>query len=756
MDSWTVRRQRSGDRALRKKGAATTLTPPADESPGAGWKKKMPGYGSASAKRKGEDEKRAEDDSSSSSSSTDQRRRSDRYARPLILLTHALTLLLYLYPLTRRHEYNPALLTAPRPVLDESHIMSEENKDVRGTAPLRELWRNDYWGRPMDSPSSHKSWRPLTVLSFRWLKLGGSWGWAELFSHRVVNVVIHSTVAELASILSIKLFFFVPSSSSLAAARDNNNSARYGYDRHKLLLTRLLVKLLFALHPSHVECTANAANRPHILSLLFSALACDPDVHILIMAVCVACGLLCSETAVFQLPAVAVTMTAIRWRQQSFESKSESESEPEPEPGSKGGDGVGNCGEGEGEGTGGGEGAGPSALVSAFISLLPRYLTVIALGLAYLGGRHSYDTLSIPDGLIRPAENPYYSLEGVERASTYSLVLSAHVGKAFGVDPVGFSHEYGFDCVRKVSSVSPLGDPRLWIPVGLLLACVVITCECLVAGLEACVMWSVMAGWLITLFPVSGLVKVGTSIADRIAVPSSLAAAIFGGRWLAWYVGEFGNGWFGGGARWSSSAADARRRAKLSRPLKEWTIVKSASVLILFVALWRRVDRRASQWMDSVPLLESSLVSCPRSAKSNLEISKIYSGLYPDKFDLERALSYLKKAEQIDPTYCDVHQQYAHCLIQQQRYLEFEEHLTEAVMCPFSMGGAVHMWRQYWQAVTADPRTGEAAKRRMDRYQGRINEAVQREAEKEEKLEAAKKREKMKRPGMGKIPDKEL
>ncbi|KAH7970511.1 hypothetical protein HPB49_008647 [Dermacentor silvarum] len=29
------------------------------------------------------------------------------------------------------------------------------------------LWMSDFWGRPMADPRSHKSYRPLTVLSFR-------------------------------------------------------------------------------------------------------------------------------------------------------------------------------------------------------------------------------------------------------------------------------------------------------------------------------------------------------------------------------------------------------------------------------------------------------------------------------------------------------------------------------------------------------------------------------------------------------------
>ena len=38
---------------------------------------------------------------------------------------------------------------------------------VTGRAPLRDVWRRDYWGAPLASSESHKSWRPATTLTFR-------------------------------------------------------------------------------------------------------------------------------------------------------------------------------------------------------------------------------------------------------------------------------------------------------------------------------------------------------------------------------------------------------------------------------------------------------------------------------------------------------------------------------------------------------------------------------------------------------------
>ncbi|KAK9874620.1 hypothetical protein WA026_005449 [Henosepilachna vigintioctopunctata] len=41
------------------------------------------------------------------------------------------------------------------------------NKDVTGSNPIGHVFRNDFWGTPMDEIGSHKSYRPLTTLTFR-------------------------------------------------------------------------------------------------------------------------------------------------------------------------------------------------------------------------------------------------------------------------------------------------------------------------------------------------------------------------------------------------------------------------------------------------------------------------------------------------------------------------------------------------------------------------------------------------------------
>jgi hypothetical protein len=63
-------------------------------------------------------------------------------------LLHMLCLAIYLIPILSTTEYNKG-----DPVLDELHITQEKNLDVNGETTLRNIFTNDYWGRPMQSAS---------------------------------------------------------------------------------------------------------------------------------------------------------------------------------------------------------------------------------------------------------------------------------------------------------------------------------------------------------------------------------------------------------------------------------------------------------------------------------------------------------------------------------------------------------------------------------------------------------------------------
>lgn len=52
-------------------------------------------------------------------------------------------------------------------VFDDSEAILSNN-DLKPETPLSDLFVHDFWGSKLDSKTSHKSYRPLTVLTFRW------------------------------------------------------------------------------------------------------------------------------------------------------------------------------------------------------------------------------------------------------------------------------------------------------------------------------------------------------------------------------------------------------------------------------------------------------------------------------------------------------------------------------------------------------------------------------------------------------------
>lgn len=53
-------------------------------------------------------------------------------------------------------------------VFDDSEAIVN-NKDVKDS-PLKDVFENDFWGAKLSRNDSHKSYRPLTILSFRYDK----------------------------------------------------------------------------------------------------------------------------------------------------------------------------------------------------------------------------------------------------------------------------------------------------------------------------------------------------------------------------------------------------------------------------------------------------------------------------------------------------------------------------------------------------------------------------------------------------------
>ncbi|KAL7434211.1 hypothetical protein ACHAXM_003933 [Skeletonema potamos] len=603
---------------------------------------------------------------------------------------------------------------------------------------------------------------------------------SELFIHRFVNVWIHAVLVQLVGVVA-QLLFATTTATTTAAGEKNiaNNSHHHQQQQKQRRLqqyTQYMAQILFAFHPTHVEAVANVANRPHILALLLNVTIVDPTIPFLAVGMFSAAGLLSSETGIFHYPAIVLMMTAIQYRREWMLLKEkEEEGKGVVDNGSSSFDKQ----EEEKEKTkkkNHQELKSPtSLLLKTFFTLLPRYILLVMTSASYLLYRYINGSLKIPDGLIRPAENPFYhkidngQWTNLHRIINYSYVLSLHIMKSFGVEIIGYSHEYGFDCIPEIrlpiiqqtSASSWSMDLRVLLPVLLMLFFIGLVVWAWYGWnsrrqdknddarstkqqskqlhhhhyqqqqqhdrIQRMLLVLTFFAWLATLFPIAGFLKVGTFVADRLVVASTFGTCIFAGRLIAlWLAVEDDN---------DDSSDNERHRSSL--PIHPKTIIKHTILLYLCTNhLAKQTHNRTSEWMDAISLMTSSLKACPRSIKSNLEASKIYSSLVPHMFDFDKAHSLIKTAQSIDPTYCDVHLQYSYVYFQQENYIAVEKELVEALLCPFTMGQAMTNWNRYWKVVLS---TGDgAANERYTRYMQRI----QRETDKAEKEEAKSKAKK--------------
>lgn len=128
------------------------------------------------------------------------------------------------------------------------------NADVRHDAPLWPVFRNDFWGQAIHKPDSHKSFRPLTVLSFR---LNHYWGGFDPRGYRVVNNALHAAFTALLFVVAVRVL-------------------------HLDLLAAFLAALLFAVHPVHTEAVSGVVGRAEALAgvlMLLGVLAYARAVH---------------------------------------------------------------------------------------------------------------------------------------------------------------------------------------------------------------------------------------------------------------------------------------------------------------------------------------------------------------------------------------------------------------------------------------------------------------------------------------------
>lgn len=165
-----------------------------------------------------------------------------------------------------------------------------KNKDVLPGSSMYNIFKNDFWGTPISSDASHKSYRPLTILSYKFnILLTDS---LDPISFHLTNIILYTVL----SILTMFLYSTIIKSQKGYIGNDD---------------TPFLSSILFSVHPVHVEAVAGLVGRADILSSILSIIAIiiyDKIIRtrsikfIFLPVALVVAGTLCKETAIMTLP----------------------------------------------------------------------------------------------------------------------------------------------------------------------------------------------------------------------------------------------------------------------------------------------------------------------------------------------------------------------------------------------------------------------------------------------------------------------
>ncbi|EQC28087.1 hypothetical protein SDRG_14180 [Saprolegnia diclina VS20] len=122
------------------------------------------------------------------------------------------------------------------------------NRDLRtDETSVWDLWSHDFWGMALTSPTSHKSYRPLTVLTFR---VNYALGGYNPMGYHLLNVLLHIAASVLVVVVGRRVV------------------APFGASN-----TPVLAGLLFAVHPIHCDSVASVVGRADVLCTCLSLLA---------------------------------------------------------------------------------------------------------------------------------------------------------------------------------------------------------------------------------------------------------------------------------------------------------------------------------------------------------------------------------------------------------------------------------------------------------------------------------------------------
>lgn len=559
------------------------------------------------------------------------------------------------------------------------------NPDVKPNSKLSDIFAHDFWGKSIIAFDSHKSYRPLTILSFRAHTL--STYPPDPRSFHAVNIALHALVTGCMVKLAATLW---PAASVSASSQ-----------RH----VALLAGLLFAVHPVHVEAVTGTVGRAELLCALccfasasaYAACAAPTAASRstrlclgLLAAMLFFTAVLCKETGVTLLGVLGVREAFVHVPRCLRRRRT----------------GSGGDGDGEGRNPNGSNGR------NSGCSLIAVLLRLVLLGSCAAGYALMRLLLMRPPGapisfaaatlssseLIRRAENPLAFVTDRWLWFLSCLRVNAEYVRLL-VWPVRLCIEYSFDCIPMAKSYSLTDNAG---PLLLLLLAVVSGMAALrnalwrggggddrggtrakprmAASTAASATTSaadtdgvmrrhsrhtVVAGaWLLMPWlPISHVpLRLGTLVAERtLYLPSVGAVLLLANALRPWMAHPHARHRRAGPDRQTSSSQGrqpdrkkaavhvTRRQFRTGRFARSCLVASAVGLTVGALAV--RTLRRSIDWRTDNAAFEAAILACPRSAKLHQQMCTLRTG----QERLAEAAAHCAISSRIDPEFCDVH-----------------------------------------------------------------------------------------------------
>eukprot|EP00804_Cyclotella_cryptica_P018614 CCRYP_011415-RA/>CCRYP_011415-RA protein AED:0.21 eAED:0.21 QI:4399/1/1/1/0.33/0.28/7/233/939 len=269
------------------------------------------------------------------------------------------------------------------------------NPDVLGTRSIFPyIFTHDFWGQDMSLDKSHKSYRPLTVLSLRLTNLRT--GTESAAGFHLDNVILHSIATYIYSRICFQL--------AETFIKENQRT---------VTITAAFASILFAVHPIHTEPVASIVGRSDLLCGCFYLTGIWLYINgrfqpALAMA---ACGTLSKETGIAVFGVFIASDCIHFWAKKPFIAV---------------------------------KGRHLQVLVSRSIQNVAHAIAVTALHLKLHGKKMIYDWSML--------ENSISLLESsAERIISYAHVHKLYLAKLFF--PWNLSYDYGYPCIQHRTSL---------------------------------------------------------------------------------------------------------------------------------------------------------------------------------------------------------------------------------------------------------------------------------------------------------------